>query len=134
MRYLLDTNAMIGLLKDPSSSIARNAQRYRVHDVGWSAIVAYELYFGAFKSMDRARNIDRLNDIPLEIVPFDREDAEHAGEIRATLGAAGNPIGPYDVLIAGQARARGLILVTNNLREFRRVAGLATEDWTIRRD
>jgi tRNA(fMet)-specific endonuclease VapC len=62
---------------------------------------------------------------------FSREDAREAGEIRATLAEAGTPIGPYDLLIAGQARARALVVVTHNTREFSRVAGLQTEDWEI---
>ncbi len=64
------------------------------------------------------------------ILEFDREDARTAGEIRAALARQGTPIGPYDVLIAGQARARDLMLVTNNLSEFQRIDGLKIEDWT----
>jgi tRNA(fMet)-specific endonuclease VapC len=63
------------------------------------------------------------------VIEFDQEDARQAGEIRATLAAAGTPIGPYDVLIAGQARARSLVLVTRNTGEFSRVGGLHVEDW-----
>jgi tRNA(fMet)-specific endonuclease VapC len=63
------------------------------------------------------------------VLSFDREDARHAGEIRAMLSAQGTPIGGYDLLIAGQARARNLILVTRNQREFQRVEGLQTENW-----
>ena len=61
--------------------------------------------------------------------PFDGEDAEQAGEIRAALVLPGTPIGPYDVLIAGQAKARSLTLITRNAREFQRIDGLMTEDW-----
>jgi tRNA(fMet)-specific endonuclease VapC len=63
------------------------------------------------------------------VLSFDVEDARHAGAIRAELAAAGTPIGPYDALIAGQARARCLVLVTHNVREFARVPGLQVEDW-----
>ena len=63
------------------------------------------------------------------VLDFDREDARRAGELRAQLSVAGTPIGPYDVLIAGQALARGLTLVTHNTREFGRIAGLKFEDW-----
>jgi len=70
--------------------------------------------------------IDRLF---FEILDFDPEDARHAGEVRAQLALAGTPIGPYDVLIAGQALARSLTLVTHNMREFQRVVGLSIEDW-----
>jgi tRNA(fMet)-specific endonuclease VapC len=67
---------------------------------------------------------------PVETPAFDREDAEHAADIRSFLKRQGTPIGPYDILIAGQARRRGAILVTANVREFRRVPRLAVEDWT----
>ncbi len=67
----------------------------------------------------------------LEIIPFDANDARHAGEIRATLAQAGTPIGPFDLLIAGQARARNLTLITNNVGEFTRVDGLRVGDWQV---
>ena len=67
--------------------------------------------------------------LPISILPLEPEDAEEAGEIRAALERAGTPIGPYDVLIAGQARRRDALLVTANSREFARVPGLKTEDW-----
>ena len=70
-----------------------------------------------------------LAGLQLSVVEFDREDARQAGEIRAALAATGTPIGPYDVLIAGQARARDLILITRNVSEFSRVSGLRVEDW-----
>ena len=68
--------------------------------------------------------------IAFEVIPFDASDAREAGAIRADLETIGRPIGPYDLLIAGQARARGLILVTANNREFQRVKGLDCEDWS----
>lgn len=129
MRYLLDTNAMIGLLKDTASVLARRARRENPRRLGLSSIVAHELYYGAYKSQRRAENLDRLDAIRFEILPFDKEDAMAAGEIRAALAAMGSPIGPYDVLIAGQAKARGLVLVTDNVREFQRVADLRVENW-----
>jgi tRNA(fMet)-specific endonuclease VapC len=89
---------------------------------------------GIAKSARRNDNIERLAiflQLPITIVPFDAEDAEEAGDIRAVLERAGTPIGPYDVLIAGQARRRGAVLVTANTREFARVPGMKTEDWTI---
>ena len=92
--------------------------------------VAFELYYGGFKSRERARNLGLLDEIAFEIVPFDAADARAAGAIRADLAARGLPIGPYDVLIAGQALARGLVLVTANTREFARVEGFAIEDWS----
>ena len=89
----------------------------------------HELFFGAYKSRRQAQNLALLDALQLQVLEFDKEDARQAGEIRAALAAAGQPIGPYDVLVAGQARARGLILVTNDVREFARVDGLRYEDW-----
>lgn len=129
MRYLLDANAVIALLKDHHGPLARRARQHRPADIGMSAIVAHELYFGAFKSQRRDHNLALADGLQFEVVPFDKEDARQAGEIRAILAALGTPIGPYDVLIAGQARARGLALVSRNLREFQRVNGLTVENW-----
>lgn len=96
---------------------------------GVSAIAAHELFYGAYKSQRRAQNLARIDGLQFVVLEFDQEDARQAGEVRAALAAAGTPIGPYDVLIAGQARARGLILVTHNTGEFSRVGGLDVEDW-----
>src|SRR3954447_24914786 len=108
MHYLLDANAMIGLLKDRHSPLARQARRTDPRQIGLSAIVVHELYYGAYKSLRRAENLGGLEAIRFEVLPFDKEDGMAAGEIRATLAAAGTPIGPFDVdCRAGQsARAR----------------------------
>lgn len=129
MIYLLDSNAVISLLNDASGAVSHRIRQYRPQDIGLPAIVAHELYFGAFKSQRSERNLAIVDALRFEIVPFDHEDARHAGEIRAALSAQGTPIGGYDVLIAGQARARKLTLVTRNQREFQRVAGLQVENW-----
>jgi tRNA(fMet)-specific endonuclease VapC len=129
MRYLFDANAVIALLKDPSGPLAQRARQHRPTDIGLPAIAVYELTFGAFKSQRRAANLTLVDSLQFEVVPFDKEDARQAGEIRAALEALGTPIAPYDVLIAGQACARGLVLVSSNLREFQRVDGLAVENW-----
>jgi tRNA(fMet)-specific endonuclease VapC len=129
MRYLLDTNAIISLLNEHDGLVHRRLRTLRPSDVGMSSIVAHELYFGAYKSQRRDQNLATVDGLRFEIVPFDREDARHAGEIRAALSAQGLPIGGYDVLIAGQARARDLTLVTRNVGEFERVEGLRIENW-----
>jgi tRNA(fMet)-specific endonuclease VapC len=129
MRFLLDTNAMIGLLNRSSLELEARVRQHPASDIGISAIVTHELYYGAYKSQRVAENLERLGMIRLETVALDREDAVAAGNIRAALAKTGMPIGPYDVLIAGQALARGLILVTNNLRGFARIDGLKLEDW-----
>jgi tRNA(fMet)-specific endonuclease VapC len=94
-----------------------------------SAIVAHELHYAAFKSGRALRNVALVDRLQFEIVEFDQDDARQAGEVRAVLAARGTPIGPYDVLIAGQAKAREVILVTHNTAEFGRVSGLRLEDW-----
>jgi tRNA(fMet)-specific endonuclease VapC len=129
MRFLFDANAVIALLNDPQGPVGRRARQHRPADIGLSAIVSHELYFGAYKSQRRDHNLAIVDGLQFEVVPFDLEDARHAGEVRATQSALATPIGPYDVLIAGQARSRGLTLVSRKLREFGRVQGLNVENW-----
>jgi tRNA(fMet)-specific endonuclease VapC len=95
-----------------------------------SSVVAHELCYGAYRNQKIEFNLEtrRLLFADLVVLEFDREDARTASEIRTTLARQGTPIGPYDVLIAGQARARGLVLLTSNLSEFQRVDGLKVED------
>lgn len=128
MKYLLDANAVIAALNGHAAINARIRVEHPA-DIGLPAIVAHELYYGAFKSERRERNVDLVDALQFEVLTFDREDARQAGEIRAELAKQGRPIGPHDVLIAGQAKARGLTLVTHNVTEFNRVTGLAVEDW-----
>jgi len=128
VRFLLDTNALIALLKHDRRLVER-LRRHDPADIGVPAIAAHELFYGALKGAHADDNLIRVDAIQLEVLAFDREDARMAGEIRALLARAGTPIGPYDVLIAGQALARDLTLVTHNLREFRCVPGLKVEDW-----
>ena len=129
MRYLLDANVVIALLKDTTSATARRVRRERIGDIAISAVVSHELFYGAFKSRRRIQNVAVIDALRFVVLEFDKEDARQAGEIRALLASEGTPIGPYDVLIAGQAVARDMILVTQNTREFERVPGLRYEDW-----
>lgn len=129
MAYLLDTNAVIALLKDADTPIGRRVRMCRPADVFVSSIVLHELFYGAFKSARTERNVALVDGLRFGALEFSREDARDAGEVRASLAAKGTPIGPYDVLIAGQARARGLVLITRNTDEFARVPGLLMEDW-----
>lgn len=130
--HLLDTNAVIALLVRKSVTLIKRIRRSAEGSIGFSAIVAHELYFGAYRSAKVSFNLETLRlamaDFPF--VGFEREDAQVSGEIRAALAIKGMPIGPYDVLIAGQAKARSLVLVTNNMSELKRVDGLRVEDWT----
>ena len=129
MRYLLDANAAIGLLNDAASGLAQRARREKPADVAISAIVAHELFYGAFKSRRAERNVALVDALRFAVIEFDKEDARQAGKIRAFLAAKGSPIGPYDVLIAGQAIARNMVLISRNTNEFARVPGLRSEDW-----
>lgn len=129
MKYLLDTNVVIAILNDPRSGPANRLRSHQPDDIAVPAIVVHELYYGAFKSARQSRNVELIDALQFQVLELDREDARHAGEIRAALARMGAPIGPYDVLIAGQTRARGLILATHNTREFSRIAGLQLEDW-----
>jgi len=128
-RYLLDTNAVISLLNDAESPLASRARQHHPSEIAISAIVLHELFYGAFRSQRTAHNVTLVDALRLEVLEFDREDARRAGELRARLALIGRPIGPYDVLIAGQALARQLILVTHNTSEFGRIEGLTVEDW-----
>ena len=128
MRFLLDTNAVIALLKGHVGVLGR-LRRHALGDFGVSAVVIHELRYGASKSRRRTENHARIDALHFSILPFDAEDARQAGAVRAALDQAGTPIGGYDVLMAGQALARNLVLVTHNTREFARVDGLRIEDW-----
>jgi tRNA(fMet)-specific endonuclease VapC len=129
VKYLLDTNAAIGLLNDKSSKLAKRVRSQAPSDIGVSSIVVHELSFGAFKSQRKDRNVELIDNLLFEVVEFDKDDARDAGELRAQLRSIGKPIGPFDTLIAGQARSRNLILITSNLDEFRRVPNLRIENW-----
>lgn len=133
MVWLLDTKAVIALVTRRSEALRSRVEAAEPGTLATSTIVAHELYFGAYRSRKIEFNLEtlRLLFADLVVLDLDREDARTAGEIRALLSRQGTPIGPYDVLIAGQAKARGLTLVTNNLAEFRRVPGLDLEDWTL---
>mgnify|MGYP000853479929 FL=1 len=123
MKYLLDSNAVIALLNKNPDFIQKITQ-YIPQDFALSSIVLFELTFGAYKSQKTAENLAKLAKLP-----FEQADAQCAGEIRADLQRQGTPIGAYDVLIAGQAVAQDLVLITHNVQEFSRVAQLKFEDW-----
>ena len=135
MNYLLDTNAVIALLKNDPQSI-RNRLRRVVSEgaaVSVSSIVVYELWYGIARSARRGENAERLRVFlsgNIDVVQFDEGDAASAGDLRAALEAAGTPIGPYDLLIAAQALRRAATLVSANVSEFARVRGLNWQDWT----
>lgn len=133
MRFLFDTNAVMSLLGQESDALVDRVLDCSEGEIGIPAIVSHELYFGAYKSQRVSFNLETIRLLLRDFVvlPFDEEDSRQAGEVRAKLNEAGSPIGPYDLLIAGQARARDLILISNNVREFERVPDLQLEDWTV---
>lgn len=130
LRYLLDTNLCIRVLRDRPLGLR---ERFNTHADALciSTIVLTELLHGAAKS-DRPehnrREVERFA-AKLDVLTFDAAAADHAADIRAVLERSGRSIGGYDLLIAGHARSRGLIVVTGNLAEFQRVDGLRCEDW-----
>ena len=132
----LDTNIIIAVINQRATA-GRQQLMKTLHEgtiVGIPTVVLYELWYGIKKSARAQANTDALdNFLALDVTPwpFEPEDAEEAGDVRAALERLGTPIGPYDVLIAAQARRRGAILVTTNKNEFARVPGLQTQDWTI---
>lgn len=130
LRYLLDTNLCIRVLRDRPAGLRERFNR-EADALSISTIVLTELLHGALKSArpeHHRQEVERFAN-RLTVLPFDSDAAWHAADIRATLERAGQMIGGYDVLIAGQARSRGLIVVTGNRGEFDRVDGLRCEDW-----
>jgi len=131
MRYLLDTNICIYLIKRCPSEVFERFRQHSPQDVAISTITLFELQYGIEKSQYRQRSEDALAKflLPLNLINMDRSSAIEAAIIRAQLEKKGMPIGPYDLLIAGLARSLGMTLVTSNTKEFERVVGLHLENW-----
>ena len=132
MRYLLDTNICIYVIKRRPLRVVERLREAGLSEVGISTITLSELLYGVEKNSRPAQNRVALSHFVahLEILPYDGRAAEAYGRIRAALERRGRPIGPLDLLIAGHALSLGSTLVTNNVREFRRVPGLPVENWT----
>jgi tRNA(fMet)-specific endonuclease VapC len=133
--FLLDTNACIAVINGKPIAIRNRFDEARAagESLRVSSVTEYELWYGVGKSAHRERNTERLRTFlrgPFGILQFDSDDAESAGMIRAALEANGRPIGPYDLMIAGQALRRRLTLVTANHAEFSRIKDLDWVDWT----
>jgi tRNA(fMet)-specific endonuclease VapC len=130
LRFLLDTNLCIRVLRDRPPSL-REKFNHEADGLATSTIVLTELLHGAAKSARSETNRGEVERFAarLEVLPYDAAAAHHAADIRASLERRGQSIGAYDVLIAGHARNRGLIVVTSNRGEFDRVDGLMCEDW-----
>ena len=131
MRFLLDTDTCIALIKRQPAGTLKRLTSLEAGEAGISAVTLAELRFGVAKSSDRERNGRALDEflLPLEVADFDQGAADSYGAVRASLEASGRPIGPLDTLIGAHALALGAVLVTHNVREFRRIPGLPVEDW-----
>lgn len=132
MRFLVDCDVLIELERHRESSLLEkfiSAQG----DLAVSSIAVSELFYGVARSRRPLQARASLEALlaNLSVLNFDRNDAEHSADIRAALHTSGIPIGTHDILIAAQARARGLVLVTANTREFERVLGLRIENWLM---
>ena len=133
MRYLLDTNVCIDYLGGRYPAVVRRLTEAAPEDLAVSAVSVAELRYGADKSERPRANHARLNALfrELRCVDFDRSAAAAYGRLRSGLERRGKPIGPNDMLIAAQALSRGLVLVTDNVREFRRVPRLKLVNWRV---
>ncbi len=131
MRYMLDTNICAFVIRQQTPSVLDALRAHATEGIGISSIAASELWFGVEKSAS-AKNAKALTQFlsALEIAPFDEAATQTYGRVNAALDAKGKTIGPLDTLIAAHALALDLTLVTNNTKEFRRVAGLRIVDWT----
>jgi len=130
LRYMLETNLCIRVLRDKPPA-ARDRFNREADGLCISSVVLMELFYGAEKSARPEHHRRAIEDFAarLDILAFDAPAAAHAAEIRADLERRGQPIGAYDLQIAGHARSQGLTVVTGNVAEFRRVDGLRSEDW-----
>ena len=130
LKFMLDTNICIFTIKNRPQQVREVFKRHS-GQLCISTITLMELIYGAEKSASPERNLADVEGFAarLEVLPYDAQAAAHSGQLRAELARVGKPIGPYDQMIAGHARSLGLILVTNNLREFERVPGLRVEGW-----
>jgi tRNA(fMet)-specific endonuclease VapC len=131
MKYLLDTNVCVDYLNGRHPAVTRAIQRASPDDLCVSSVAIAELRYGAEKSAHRQRNHARLDVFLSEIpcVDFDSKAAAFYGRVRNTLERRGRLIGPYDLQLAAHALALGLVLVTDNTREFRRVRELKVQNW-----
>ena len=132
LKYMLDTNICIFTIKNKPQQV-RDAFTRHHGQLCISSVSLMELIYGAEKSANAERNLSVVEGFAarLNVLHYDELAASHTGQLRAELARSGTPIGPHDQLIAGHARSRGLIIVTNNRREFERVPGLRVEDSTV---
>ncbi len=133
MIFMLDTNICIYTIKQKPQKVIDRVRALRMSELGTSSIVLSELEYGAEKSSNPVKNKVALMQFlaGIDIVGYDAAAARHYGEIRIYLESNGQTIGAMDMLIAAHARSLGVILVTNNEKEFRRIPGLKIENWAL---
>jgi len=132
VKYLVDTNILIYLCNSKSKLLENKFKTHQPDEFAVSAITVGEMIYGVNKSRQRYRNLQAILKIvsPFRILDFDSSDGWQYGEIRAELEKKGMSIGGNDIMIAAQAKRRGLIVITNNTKEYKRIIGLKIEDWT----
>jgi tRNA(fMet)-specific endonuclease VapC len=132
MKFMLDTNICIYLIKQKPAKVLKRLKSHSVGDIGISTISLAELRYGVSKSQHVERNQQALNEfiLPLEVADFNEKAAEEYGIIRTELEKKGKPIGSMDMLIGAHALSLGATLVTNNVREFKEVKNLRIVDWS----
>ena len=131
MKYMLDTNICIYIIKKKPLQVINRLTNIEISDIGISSITLSELEYGVEKSQKKEQNKLALTQFltPFEIKTYNENSAQSYGKIRSELEKRGAPIGPLDLLIAAHAISLGSILVTNNEKEFQRVPGLIVENW-----
>ena len=131
MKYLIDTNICIYIMNKRPAAVIKKFKQFELSKIGISTITVSELQYGVAKSTHRKKNEVRLAEFlaPLEILTYDEMAASVYGDIRYQLEKHGQPIGPLDLLIAAHAISKGLVLITNNDREFKRIEKLQVESW-----
>lgn len=131
MKFLIDTNICIYIMNKRPPDVVNRFKKTDLGTIGISSITVSELQYGVFKSKYKNQNLKRLEEFltPFEILSYDQMAAKHYGEIRSKLEKQGHIIGPLDLLIAAQAISKGLILVTNSEKEFKRIKTLKVENW-----
>ncbi|MBU2444653.1 MAG: type II toxin-antitoxin system VapC family toxin [Bacteroidetes bacterium] len=131
MKFLLDTNICIYIIKKKPDRVIKRFLKMKPDTIGVSSITVSELYYGVLKSSKPNENAVALEQflLPLVVISFNKDDAIAYGNLREKLERSGNIIGSMDMLIGAQALNRELILVTNNEKEFSRIEGLSLENW-----
>ncbi|WP_022947261.1 type II toxin-antitoxin system tRNA(fMet)-specific endonuclease VapC [Methylohalobius crimeensis] len=130
LKYMLDTNIAIYTIKNKPSEVR---EAFKAHDgqMCISTITLMELIYGAEASAAVDRNLREIEGFAarLEVLPYDNDAAAHTGQLRAELKKIGRPIGPYDEMIAGHARSQGLVVITNNIKQFENAPGIRIANW-----